>query len=462
MKIVLGVHHFPPRYAAGAELRAYRTAKWMRSHGHDVRVVCVESISYGPDNGLCWEGDEYKGVPVRRLSFDLSKAPDRFRWEYDNPWIEKHLSEYFEQLKPDIFHLISGYLLGASAARAANLLGIPIVVTIIAYWSLCPRLHLLRPDDKLSDPEKFDAQACTRCKFEEKRRFRVPARIMPWAADQFWSRAFRADWGKRLGIRAVESKFRTRNQILMNMLSRASALICPSRFLIETLCARGVPPEKLIFIPHGLDNSSWLPVVDTSEPRDVFRIGYMGQIETHKGIHLIIDALSRLQVSVPLELRIYGDESAFPRYTSFLRRLAHGDPRIRIMGRYQYEQVAQILSQLDVLVIPSLWNEIGPWVMYEALETRTPVVASNIPNMSCVIRHDENGLLFARGDAVDLAQQLQRIIEDTNLRSSLIAGIGPVKTIAEEMKELEQVYRSVISVSPQFEFQPKRDVEDES
>ena len=92
MRIVLAVHHFPPRYLGGAEWRAYRTAKALQAHGHSVNVICVEYIDGGPAQGVEWRDDVYDQVPVRRLSFNLSAAPDPFRWEYDNTWIGVHLS----------------------------------------------------------------------------------------------------------------------------------------------------------------------------------------------------------------------------------------------------------------------------------------------------------------------------------------------------------------------------------
>ena len=54
MKIVIAMHHFPPRYTGGAELRAYRTAAWLRDHGHDVYVVqdYKEEIDFG---NVDWE-----------------------------------------------------------------------------------------------------------------------------------------------------------------------------------------------------------------------------------------------------------------------------------------------------------------------------------------------------------------------------------------------------------------------
>jgi len=173
----------------------------------------------------------------------------------------------------------------------------------------------------------------------------------------------------------------------------------------------------------------------------------MGQIAPHKGVHLLIEAFIQLRSDSPLELVIYGDEKAFSNYTRHLRKLVRGDRRIKILGQYKYSRVAQILAEMDVLVVPSTWNEIGPWVMYEAFQAKTPVVASDIPNMSYVVQHEKNGLLFARGESTSLAKQLQRFVDDPELLLRLRNGIEPVKTITEEMEELQRVYHSVIGCS---------------
>ena len=107
MRVLIAVHHFPPRFKGGAEWRAYRTAVGLRSLGHDVYVICVEAIDIGDGSGLTFEDDLYDGLPIRRLSFDLEAAPDPFRWAYDNPWIGEHMRSYLADLAPDVVHLIS-------------------------------------------------------------------------------------------------------------------------------------------------------------------------------------------------------------------------------------------------------------------------------------------------------------------------------------------------------------------
>jgi glycosyltransferase involved in cell wall biosynthesis len=316
-------------------------------------------------------------------------------------------------------------------------------VTLTDFWFYCPRINLVRPDGSLSNAYEFNSHNCTRCRYEEKRRYLLPSKAFPSLVDKFWSSAFSSVWPNASGINDTSQKYEQRNRILSENLAKAAALICPSQFLVDTLSSRGLPGDKLHLIQHGLDKSSWVES-DGRNVDGVFRIGYMGQINKHKGVHLLIRAFNELEEKTPLDLVVYGDSTAVPNYTNSLINIASTNPNVKFLGRYDYSHVAKIFAQLDVLVIPSIWNEIGPWVMYEALDTKTPVIASDIPNMSHIIKHEENGLLFKTGDWRDLAHQLQRLIESETLRSQLINGITSVNTIENEMADLNSVYQDIV------------------
>src|SRR5215212_7955393 len=144
MKIVLPVHHFLPRYTAGAELYTYRLAKWLCEHGHTVEVVSVESISEGRPDQLTVVSDTYDGIPVHRLSFDIFKAPEREVWDYDNALYYAWFRDYWQRTRPDLAHFQAGYLLGAAPLKAAAECNVPVVLTLHDYWFLCPRITLLR------------------------------------------------------------------------------------------------------------------------------------------------------------------------------------------------------------------------------------------------------------------------------------------------------------------------------
>jgi glycosyltransferase involved in cell wall biosynthesis len=64
--------------------------------------------------------------------------------------------------------------------------------------------------------------------------------------------------------------------------------------------------------------------------------------------------------------------------------------------------------------------------------------------MAEFVKHEENGLLFELENAEDLARQLRRLGEEPGLIEKLRAGIGPVKTVADDVDELEVLYSKLL------------------
>jgi glycosyltransferase involved in cell wall biosynthesis len=100
---------------------------------------------------------------------------------------------------------------------------------------------------------------------------------------------------------------------------------------------------------------------------------------------------------------------------------------------------------MDVLVVPSRWYENGPGVIFEAFAAGIPVVATNLGGMSEFVRHERDGLLFGLEDHGGLARQLRRLVEEPGLLERLRAGIEPVKTVQENVDELEVMYGGLLA-----------------
>ncbi|MBK7766259.1 MAG: glycosyltransferase [Sulfuritalea sp.] len=67
------------------------------------------------------------------------------------------------------------------------------------------------------------------------------------------------------------------------------------------------------------------------------------------------------------------------------------------------------MAELDVLVVPSLWHENSPLVIYSAQAARCPVIGSDVEGIAEVVRDDVDGLLFQRGNVAALMQTLLRV-----------------------------------------------------
>ena len=84
-------------------------------------------------------------------------------------------------------------------------------------------------------------------------------------------------------------------------------------------------------------------------------------------------------------------------------------------------------------------------MIFEAFAAGVPVVATDLGGMSEFVRHGKDGLLFGLEDPGDLARQLRRLIEEPGLLDSLRAGIEPVKTVHENVDELEALYGGLLA-----------------
>lgn len=430
MKILLGLHHFPPKYTGGAEYRAYRTARELIDRGHDVQVVSVENIQQPATTDITYKSEIYRGVPIRRLSFDLESAPNKRIWEYDNRWIGEYFLQLMRTETPDLLHLMSGYLITASPLRVAQTLKIPTVVSLTDFWFLCPRITMLRSNGELS-ALPIEANRCVRCLHEEKRRYRWLGKLFPKLSDLYW----------RLHTEEV-SEIEQRTSFLRESLNQADKLISPSKFLRSTYIETGVDPERINFSRQGRDFHHLSDREASKSSSGKLRLAYIGQIVEHKGIHVLVEALSSIQ-NEEITLKIYGDTTSATRYTKAIKERAAADFRIEFCGRFQPEDLLKIQQSIDVLIVPSVWYENSPNVILEAFAHKTPVIATNLGGMAELIEDGQNGFVFEVGDAEHLAEKIEELANHPEILASLQDGILPPRSIREEIDDLETIYRNV-------------------
>ncbi len=95
-------------------------------------------------------------------------------------------------------------------------------------------------------------------------------------------------------------------------------------------------------------------------------------------------------------------------------------------------------------MVPSIWYENTPLVIYSAQAAGCPVIASNLGGMAEVVQHENNGLLFEAGDASDLAAKLKLLIDAPDVLGRLADNAKNPKSVTEYATELAEIYDSVI------------------
>jgi glycosyltransferase involved in cell wall biosynthesis len=148
-----------------------------------------------------------------------------------------------------------------------------------------------------------------------------------------------------------------------------------------------------------------------------------------------------------IDLRIIGPVVGDRSYLAECRSGSADKANIHFVGSIGSNEIPSIYETLDVLVVPSLWNECSPLTIQEAFMSGVPVVASDIGGMREMIEHDVSGLLFPMGDVDALASALRQLCDDENLRQRLADGVPDVCSLADHAAELRSLYAEALGGS---------------
>ena len=443
MRVLLLAHQFFPDDYAGTEVLTLSLAKELRARGHDARVLAAKR-SMGGDPGGIRPGEsedyEHEGVPVRRVGRPEEGFSRPYRLNYENPVMAERAREYAREFRPDVVHAMHLQGLTANVLDAFAEAGTPILYTATDFWTVCPVVDFMRHDGVLCrGPETSHCIRCVASRSPGSRMKEIVERTPPVALKVAGALSRTPLAGLAYPLRQVRD-LAERAGHLREKMKLVDRVIAPTRLTRDLLLENGVGQGRIEVSHYGVDTRSG-PKDEWRKPSAGLRIGFIGTLGPHKGCDLLIRAFRSLPEDTSATLTIHGDLSRYESYSKELLALAAGDPGIKFSGTFQPEEIGSVLAEMDVLVVPSRWYENTPLVIYESFASRTPVVATGLGGLSEVVKSGENGLLFGLDDAEDLARCLRRLAEEPGLLEELRSGIGPVKTVSENVDELEKLYR---------------------
>jgi glycosyltransferase involved in cell wall biosynthesis len=444
MRIAQVVHGLPPDYLGGTETYVAHLARALALRGHEVsvfsRVADPARAEYTVDTL------EREGFAVTRLNNTFTRLPD-FSHSYLNPEIARRFGDFLDTHRPQVVHFHHLMYLSASCITEAVQRDIPVVMTLHDYWLICQRGRFLKPD--LSVCEGQTDAGCAQCFAHLLNRGLAPIyqRFKPALGKRSWMRdLLRRLHGTYVAVRSpsmqAAQRIRQRMEHVRAICQQISLFLAPSRFLREQFLAFGIPPEKIVFAECGLPEQPNLPNGRRMNPQRLI-FGYIGVVDPVKGIHLLVEAFAPLRNA---ELRIYGGEADYAPYPDRKQFLTHlqQSPHIRMMGRYENQEVGRILRGVDVVVAPSIWYENAPLVIREAFLAGKPVVTAAFGGMQEWVRDGVNGLLFQPRDALDLRKVLERFINDPDLVHRLSKHFPAVQSIAADAQAVEERYEVLL------------------
>lgn len=203
-------------------------------------------------------------------------------------------------------------------------------------------------------------------------------------------------------------------------------VIAVSEPIQQELLQAGVPAEKVSRIPNGIDTTS-LQLTSTIEERRAVRsdlgaapgqllIGMLSSLTPEKGHRYAIEAFAQLHQRCPNSALAIVGEGREQQALQAMTKALQIDQHVRFLGHRS--DVPDILGALDVFLLPSLAEGL-PMALLEAMAAGCAVVASDVGDVSTVVRHGETGLLVTAQNIPALVSALVELAADCGLRERL-------------------------------------------
>jgi len=208
---------------------------------------------------------------------------------------------------------------------------------------------------------------------------------------------FAMRFGGRRGSRFADRVLRRLERLAARFADEVLTVHEPYR---RELAARGVPPDKITVVMNTVDERL-LPPARTPRREDDFRVVYQGTITPPYGVHLVVEAVARIEPEMQLE--IYGDGDSLGTIRSLAESLGVAD-RVRFSGRFLPQAEALDRIQLaSVGVIPNLPTPLNRFALstklFEYVALGIPVVCADLPTIR--EHFGESELLFFRAGNAD-------------------------------------------------------------
>jgi len=229
------------------------------------------------------------------------------------------------------------------------------------------------------------------------------------------------DLGKYYHLALLAERFALRNATYVTTVSEEAKEILLSRY----------PGLKVVVNENGVNPRRFSPEVSGQRPierfalKGKFIIGYSGSLMWWHGIPVLLKAMEMVRRKLPeAHLLLMGDSGLRQEYEALTKKLSIDDV-VTFAGVVSYEKMPGYLAACDVLVAPYLPTlaEVpfhgSPIKVFEYMAMAKPVVASNLGQISAILKHRETGLLVSPGDANELADIIVELGGDPQLARNL-------------------------------------------
>jgi len=223
-------------------------------------------------------------------------------------------------------------------------------------------------------------------------------------------------------------KFKFLRKIVINGLNKSSTIVANSNFTKNEMIKLGANEEKITIIKV---TPNFVKVETNYENIKTFRkkfteskiILFVGRLVELKGVEYLIRSLVEIK-KIDLHLIIAGDGPLKNKLEKLISSLDL-ENNVTFFGRADKQELGLLHSISDVFVCPSIIDSRGATeglglVIPEAMKSSLPVIASAVGGIPDTVKNEINGLLVEEKNPKAIANAIERIISDVELKKKII------------------------------------------
>ncbi|TSA49460.1 MAG: glycosyltransferase family 1 protein [Nitrosomonadales bacterium] len=221
-------------------------------------------------------------------------------------------------------------------------------------------------------------------------------------------------------------------------LAKVDRVICVSDYIrrqavahfpeyADRFCVVFNATDPAVFKPYGDEALRELEGIVRISPDKQYLL-YVGRLNPVKGVHVLIEAFRDVHRRMPDTCLIITGSSFFggaakTAYEQELVQLARPvSEAIVFTGYLSHEKLKYLYSAVDMIVLPSIWQDPCPLVVLEAMATGTVLVASAVGGVPEVVESGINGVLVEPSRPDELAQAIcSLLMEPESMKQMEIA-----------------------------------------
>ena len=198
------------------------------------------------------------------------------------------------------------------------------------------------------------------------------------------------------------------------VLRHADSIIVVVEESRERLIGAGVDSSKISVVSNTLNQENFrLP--DKFPDTEYYTLFYAGGITYHRGLHIVIEAISLVKDKIPdIRFRIAGSGRFLQPLRNLVKKMNIG-AHVEFTGQLSLEEVADNLAQADVALIPHLktshTDSTIPHKLFQYMFANKPIIASNCIPLERIVSETNSGIIFKSGSPGDLADKLLALYE---------------------------------------------------